>query len=102
MSNEGDTPLIAACRHGHRGVAALLLAHGGDASATCGGVPDGEGALHLCCRHGDEELSALLVDAGADGDAGPAGKTAFEAGVASGHEQMVARLRGLQLSLIHI
>ena len=31
VSNEGDTALIAACRNGHRGVAALLLAHGGDA-----------------------------------------------------------------------
>ncbi|KAH8063200.1 U-box domain-containing protein [Aureococcus anophagefferens] len=95
VSNEGDTPLIAACRHGHRGVAALLLAHGGDASATTSG--GGEGALHLCCRRGDEDLSALLVDAGADGDRGPAGATAFDAGVESGHEQMVARLRNLQL-----
>lgn len=82
----GETPLIAACRNGHRGVAALLLAHGGDARACNAG---NESALHAACRNGDEELCALLVDSGAQ-DHG-----AFEAGTAAGHGQMVSRLRGL-------
>ena len=47
--DEGETPLIAACRSGHRGVAALLLAHGGDAMGTS---RNGESALHAACRRG--------------------------------------------------
>ena len=84
--DEGETPLIAACRSGHRGVAALLLAHGGDAMGTS---RNGESALHAACRRGDEELCALLVDAGAHDEG------AFEAGVSAGHGAMVSRLRGL-------
>ena len=83
--DEGETPLIAACRSGHRGVAALLLAHGGDAMGTS---RNGESALHAACRRGDEELCALLVDAGAHDEG------AFEAGISAGHGQMVQRLRG--------
>ena len=84
--DEGETPLIAACRSGHRGVAALLLAHGGDAMGTS---RNGESALHAACRRGDEDLCALLVDAGAHDEG------AFEAGVSAGHGAMVSRLRGL-------
>ena len=62
--DEGETPLIAACRSGHRGVAALLLAHGGDArhqSAAEGGDADEQGVA--------EYALGVVVVAAVDGAA---------------------------------
>lgn len=92
VSSQGDTALMAACREGHSSIAAVLLAHGSEASKMVGG----ESPLHACCLRGDENMCKLLIAAGADFNAlDTQGRTAFDVGRSYGHNVMVERLRVL-------
>lgn len=56
--SNGDTPLLAASRNGHREIVSLLLAHGADPSKC---DRDNNTVLHICAdTTGDEALATLF------------------------------------------
>lgn len=60
----GETPLVAACRGGHRNVVQFLLARGADPNHLSA-TPYGDCALHLSATAGSLALTRLLLDHGA-------------------------------------
>lgn len=65
VDEDGDTPLLCACRCGHLGVARVLLHHG----ATIDEVDfDGATPLHCASGRGHHSVARLLINYGADID----------------------------------
>eukprot|EP00903_Cladosiphon_okamuranus_P008721 g8353.t1 len=95
VSPEGDTPLLAACRHGHGSAALYLLNHGASVNQA---AKDGQTALHLCCRHGQEAVAEALILRGADVFARDnSGTTAFESEGPHAPVGMLRRLNDIAL-----
>ena len=61
-TNDGDTPLLIACKQGNSEMARLCLQYG----AKNDPHPDyGETALHLACDNGSYEVAAIILAAAA-------------------------------------
>jgi hypothetical protein len=58
-SDDGDTPLLAACRRGHSDVINLLLDHGANSNIV---GDDSFAPLHVCARRGDYDSLIALLD----------------------------------------
>ncbi len=87
---DGATPLLAACKRGHREAVAVLLAYGADGNAA---GDDNLTALHLASRRGDLNMVNLLLDSSVDVTLKTRdGNTAFEIAKTKGHDDICQRL----------
>ncbi len=85
----GFTPLLFTARHGHVGVARILLAAGANVNDT---APDGTSALVIAAHSGQAAIAALFLASGANPNAAGSGYTALHAAVLRGDGELVKKL----------
>ena len=93
--DNGDTPILAACRNGHRAIVSLLLAHGADPSRC---DRDNNTVLHIVAETtGDEALATLFCPNASDllSKTNNDGKTAIDIAVEKGFSSFAEHLHHL-------
>ena len=89
-NQDGDTPLIAACRRGHVETATVLIVNGADVNAT---GQDSYTPLHISCNRGDFDMVNILLDAHASISAkADDGDTPVDIAIAKGYDDIHHRL----------
>lgn len=87
---EGDTPVLAACRRGHVGTVQLLIANGADINIAGN---DTLAPVHVAARRGDTNTLSVLIEANAITTARTKdGHTALDIAKMKGYEDIYARL----------
>lgn len=89
-NTEGETPLLAATRRGHKETISYLLAHGADSN-----IPgnDSLAPIHICARRGDLDCLDLLLNANTSTTLTTKdGMTALDIAKSKGHEAIYSRL----------
>ncbi|RSL41853.1 hypothetical protein CEP54_015694 [Fusarium duplospermum] len=79
LNDQGETPLLCACRAGQAGTVLWLTSHGANASVA---APNGESPLHWLVSFEDEEIKSVgpaLIQAGADANAKTTTTIAYQA-----------------------
>lgn len=95
-NNDGDTPLLIACRRGHISTIETLLVHGADVNIIGN---DSLSSLHICCLRGDYHAFNMILNANPNLSIKTKdGKTPLQLAESLGHENMISRILSLQSS----
>ena len=65
-SRSGITPIMKACKQGHKEAISLLINYGANVDKTCHPKLDQKRAIHYAVMSGNSEIARLLLDAGAN------------------------------------
>lgn len=90
-NNDGETPLLAACKRGHTETISILLALGADPN-ICGN--DSLAPIHVCAKRGDGSSMDVLLDSASTVTAAKTknGQSALDIAKEKGYEQIYSRL----------